>query len=52
MYNEWWYKGDGYNPSPGPGEMPTIRNSVPEATAAHFICDDSATLRSIPRHPP
>jgi hypothetical protein len=50
MYNGWWFKGDGYNPYPGPDEMPTKRNRVPWATAAHFTCDDSATPRSLAKH--
>ena len=52
MHNGWWSKGDGYNHSPGPDEMPTTRNRVSETTATHFICDDSATLRPFPRHSP
>ena len=47
MYNEWWSNGDGYNPSPGPDEMHTACNRVPQAAAGNCTCDDSATPRSI-----
>jgi hypothetical protein len=52
MYNGWWSKGDGYNPSPGSDEMPTTPNRVPQANAANCMCADSAIPRYLPRHSP
>ena len=52
MYNGWWSKGNGYNPSPGPDEMPTTPKRVPQATATNCMCDDSAIPSSLPRHSP